>query len=170
VSKAELLDLVRYDDWATARLVSAMAQVSDAAFSTPIASSFGSVRDTFAHILSANWVWLSRWRGHSPAALPPWLATATREELLSRLDELRLERAGYLDGVAEPGFEAPIEYRTLAGAEFRHALGDLVRHVVNHSTYHRGQAVTQLRQLGVVPLSTDFILYRRESSSQGATG
>jgi uncharacterized damage-inducible protein DinB len=55
-----------------------------------------------------------------------------------------------------------IEYRTLAGQSYRNSLADLVRHVVNHSTYHRGQAATQLRQLQVVPPSTDFVRYRNE--------
>jgi uncharacterized damage-inducible protein DinB len=44
-------------------------------------------------------------------------------------------------------------------------MADLIRHVVNHSTYHRGQLATQLRQLGQIPPATDFIVYRREQSA-----
>lgn len=47
------------------------------------------------------------------------------------------------------------------GQAFAHPLGHLVQHVVNHSTYHRGQAATQLRQLGRTPPSTDFTRYLR---------
>jgi uncharacterized damage-inducible protein DinB len=164
VKKEEMLDLVRYDDWACARLVSAIAPLTDEAFGAEVASSFGSVRSTFAHIVWAGWIWLSRWQGRSPAAAPPWVADATRAELVVKLEEMRVERAGFLAGLPEPAFDELIEYRNLAGRIYRHRLADLVRHVVNHSTYHRGQAVTQLRQLGVAPPSTDFILYRLETS------
>ena len=56
----------------------------------------------------------------------------------------------------------PAPYRDPGGAEHLPRLGDQMRHVVNHSTYHRGQAATQLRQIGEVPPGTDLILYLRE--------
>jgi uncharacterized damage-inducible protein DinB len=55
-----------------------------------------------------------------------------------------------------------LHYRLFSGAEETRPLGDLMRHVVNHGSYHRGQLVTMLRQLGKAPPSTDYILYLRE--------
>jgi uncharacterized damage-inducible protein DinB len=161
---AELNDLVGYDEWANARLVTAFQELSDEMFGTPVASSFGSLRDTFAHIVSAEWIWLRRWKGESPTALPAWLGSGSREELLAQLAGVEKERAEFLAALSAAGLRAPISYRTLNGQAHTNALGDLIRHVVNHSTYHRGQAATQLRQLGRTPPSTDFVLYLRERS------
>jgi uncharacterized damage-inducible protein DinB len=54
------------------------------------------------------------------------------------------------------------EATELDGQPFAHPLGKLMRHVVNHSTYHRGQLATQLRQLGQTPPNTDFTRFLRE--------
>ncbi|MGH7465840.1 MAG: DinB family protein, partial [Longimicrobiales bacterium] len=54
-----------------------------------------------------------------------------------------------------------IEYRSMAGAAYHSALWQMLRHVVNHSTYHRGQVTTMLRQLGRAAPSTDLIHYYR---------
>ncbi|MGE0453806.1 MAG: DinB family protein [Vicinamibacteria bacterium] len=158
----ELNDLVGYDAWANARMVAAFQELSDEAFAAPAASSFGSVRDTFAHIVSAEWIWLRRWKGDSPTAPPAWLGSGSRAELLAQLAGVQKERAEFLAALPAGGLQTAISYRTLNGQAHTNALGDLVRHVVNHSTYHRGQVATQLRQLGRTPPSTDFVLYLRE--------
>jgi uncharacterized damage-inducible protein DinB len=49
----------------------------------------------------------------------------------------------------------------MSGEPFTSSLGQMLRHVVNHSTYHRGQVTTMLRQLGVPAPATDLILYYR---------
>lgn len=158
----ELSDLVRYDEWANARLVAAFRELSDETFVAPVASSFGSLRDTFAHIVSAEWIWLRRWKGVSPTAVAGWLGSGSRAELLAELAALEKERAEFLASLPAGGLQASLTYRTLNGQEHTNRLGDLIRHVVNHSTYHRGQAATQMRQLGLHPPSTDFVLFLRE--------
>jgi uncharacterized damage-inducible protein DinB len=159
-----MIDLVRYNDWANERLAAAVRGVPAEAQSASVVSSFGSLRETVAHIVSAEWIWLCRWLGESPAAAPSW-ATESMDQLLARLDAVRADRASFLAGLAEADFERRVDYRNLAGASYRNTLADLIRHVVNHSTYHRGQAATQLRQLGYVPPATDFIMYRRDASA-----
>ena len=52
-----------------------------------------------------------------------------------------------------------IPYENLRGQRFEYALGHMMQHVVNHSSYHRGQVVTLLRQLGRTPPNTDFLEY-----------
>ncbi len=107
---------------------------------------------------------MRRWKGESPTSAPVWLSSASRSELLAKLAEVESERAQFLKHLTDEQLEAPIVYRTLNGQEYRNKLADLVRHLVNHSTYHRGQVATQLRQLGTAPPSTDFIQYRRQTA------
>jgi len=159
----ELRDLIRYDEWANARVVESLKGLSGKEWSTPVASSFGSLRETFAHIVSTEWIWLRRWKGDVPTAPPDWLKAERLEELVERLAEVEEERRAWLAGLSPEQLESRLDYRTLKGDQYSHVLADQVRHVVNHSTYHRGQAATQLRQLGHVPPSTDFIFYRRET-------
>jgi uncharacterized damage-inducible protein DinB len=84
-------------------------------------------------------------------------------ELKLRLASVEAERAAFVSALADADLDRVISYRTLAGQAFSDPLGDLIRHVVNHSTYHRGQLVAQLRQLGQTPPNTDLIRYLRES-------
>lgn len=74
---------------------------------------------------------------------------------------LEAERDAYLATPADGDVTRIVEYRTLAGNAYADRLGDLFRHVVNHSTYHRGQVATQLRQLGQAPPGTDLIAFLR---------
>jgi len=157
---SEARDLFRFDEWANARLAAALSALSEDACTQPIVSSYGSLRETFAHIVSSEWVWLRRWKGESPTSVPPWM-DGGHADLVARLAEVETERAAFLDGLADERMDELVVYRRLSGEELRNRLSDLFRHVVNHSTYHRGQAATQLRQLGVVPPSTDFTQYLR---------
>jgi uncharacterized damage-inducible protein DinB len=163
--KNDLLDLIRYNDWANERMMEAIRSVSEESRRSPIASSFGSLRETLGHVVSAEWIWLERWNGQSPATAPGWVASDSTDRFIERLADIRKQRLAWLWKLDEAAFEKPIEYSNLAGNTYRNSLADLIRHVVNHSTYHRGQLATQLRQLGQVPPSTDFIVYRREHST-----
>jgi uncharacterized damage-inducible protein DinB len=75
---------------------------------------------------------------------------------------VRSDRSELLERLEDAGLDGLVRFRDTEGTEYAHALGDLMRHVVNHSSYHRGQAATQLRQLGEVPPGTDLILYLLE--------
>ncbi len=151
--------LFAYNEWANARLVAAVSGLSDEGFARPIASSFGSVRDTLAHIVSGEWIWLQRFKGENPTAIPHWVRSADRSELVARLAQVEAEWREFLAPVSDAQLAAPVVYRLLSGQGHRNALGELIQHVVNHSTYHRGQAVTQLRQLGATPPSTDPVAF-----------
>lgn len=160
---SEARDLLAYNEWANARLVAAVGELPEDVFTRPVASSFGSLRDTLGHLIAAEWAWLERWTGNSPSAWPAWVKDGGRPALLDTLAEVQTERAAFASRLTDAQLAGPVSYRTLNGQQYENPLGDLIRHVVNHSTYHRGQAATQLRQLGVVPPSTDFIVYCRES-------
>jgi uncharacterized damage-inducible protein DinB len=163
--KNDLLDLIRYNDWANERMMEAIRSVSEESRRAPITSSFGSLRETLGHMVSAEWIWLQRWNGQSPATAPGWVASDSTDRFIERLAEIRKQRLAWLWELDEAAFEKTVDYSNLAGNTYRNSLADLIRHVVNHSTYHRGQLATQLRQLGQVPPSTDFIVYRREQSA-----
>ena len=159
----EARQLFAYGSWANARVLAAAESLPEEQLGAPAASSFPSVAATLAHIVGAEWIWLRRWLGESPAA-PEWTRGPNLAELRRQLAALEAERSSYLASLPDGGLEQVVSYRSLAGQAYSNRSCDLIRHVVNHSTHHRGQAITQLRQFGVTPPNTDLITYLRQGS------
>lgn len=158
----DLRKLYDYNEWANARVFASLRALEPERLRARIESSFPSPLATLAHIVAAEWVWLSRWRGHSPSSVPSWLEEPELEDLRSRLAAVESERAGLLQGLSSADVEASLAYRTIDGESHEDRLLDLLLHVVNHSSYHRGQLTTMLRQLGTHPVATDYIVFLRE--------
>lgn len=161
----EIRDLYAYNRWANRRILDAAARLDPASFTKDLGGSFPSIRDTLAHVLGAEWVWLSRWRGESPTGLPSEWDLSTLEALRGRWAEVERDQRALVDGLAEEDLGRSIAYRNTRGDPFENTMGQMLRHVVNHSTYHRGQVVTMLRQLGAGAVGTDLIQYYRERAA-----
>jgi len=149
-----------YNEWANARLLAATADLSNEQFTRDLQSSFRSIRDTLSHIVAVEWVWLRRWKGESPPALPEWATTPSPQILRLKLSEVEAERSAFLVSLGERDLQQTITYRNLKGEEWRYLLVDLLLHLVNHSTYHRGQIATMLRQVGATPSPTDLLIFK----------
>jgi uncharacterized damage-inducible protein DinB len=158
---AEARQLLAYCEWANTRLFAAAEALAAEQLAAEAVSSFPSVRATLGHILGSEWIWMRRWEGGSPAAAPGWVEGASLPELRGHHGRVQSDRDEYMAGLTDEDLNRVIGYRTLAGKEAASPLADIIRHVVNHSTYHRGQVATQLRQLGVTPPSTDLVAYLR---------
>ncbi|HUO84444.1 MAG TPA: DinB family protein, partial [Thermoanaerobaculia bacterium] len=85
-------------------------------------------------------------------------------DLKTRLAAVESERDDLLQSLTDDDLESSLNYRTLAGDAYESRLLDLLLHVVNHSTYHRGQLTTMLRQVGAKPPSSDYVFYLREQA------
>jgi uncharacterized damage-inducible protein DinB len=157
----EARELFSYGAWANDLMFGAAEALPPDQLLATAASSFPTVRGTLGHIVGAEWIWLRRWLGESPSAAPVWAGESTLADLRGHLAALEAERDAYLATLADADLMRIVEYRTLAGNSYADRLGDLFRHIVNHSTYHRGQVATQLRQLGQAPPGTDLIAYLR---------
>jgi uncharacterized damage-inducible protein DinB len=128
-------------------------------FTKEIGGSFLSLRGTLAHLYGAEWVWLERWRGTSPSSLPSALDLPDVETIRSRWQKVEQGQRDFLEGLDPEGLGEPLTYTNFQGETWTYSLWKILAHVVNHSSYHRGQVATLLRQLGKAPLSTDLLLY-----------
>ncbi|MFN2387485.1 MAG: DinB family protein [Thermoanaerobaculia bacterium] len=164
----EIRSLYDYNRWANRRILGAAAGLPPARFLEDRSSSFGSLRDTLVHILGAEWVWLRRWDGESPPAYPDAGDFPTVEALTSRWKELERGQSSFFDRLSDGALDRVVAYTNAAGERWRYPLRQMLQHVVNHSTYHRGQAVTLLRQLGRTPPGTDLLLYLDETTDTRA--
>ena len=158
----EARELFAFDSWATRRMFNAAATLTEAELRKTALSSFPSALATLAHIVAGDWIWLRRWKGENPTAMPVWVSAPGFADLRATLDALEAERTEFLETLVDADLERTVEFRFLNGTPGSHPLGKLMRHVVNHSTYHRGQLVTLLRQLGAVPPGTDFTTFLSE--------
>lgn len=164
MTTGEARHLVAYGSWANALVLTAAERLSGQQLGAFAASSFPSVGGTLAHIVGAEWIWLHRWLGESPTVLPAWVLKPNLAELKTQLALVEAERRSFLVSLPDTGLDRVVSYRSLAGQAYTDPLASLVRHVVNHSTYHRGQVATQLRQLGLTPPNTDLITYLRQAT------
>lgn len=160
MDRTTILQLVAYDDWANDRVIEALAGLSEEELDRPLPGSFPSLRATWAHLVMAEWLWFERWQGRSPAALPEWTAGASLERLNEALLEVRRQRAEILAALGGEDLQRQATYTNLARSlTWRVEIGQMLTHVVTHSTYHRGQITTLLRQLGRNGVTTDFLVF-----------
>jgi uncharacterized damage-inducible protein DinB len=165
IDVADIQELYRYNQWANDCAFDVVSGLTLEEFTRDLGNSYPSVRDTLTHIVWAEWIWLQRWKGTSPrhrfdAAEFPHVNT-----LNARWLELKAAQGAFVDGVSGERLHAVFTYVNLQGQSCRYALWRQMYHVVNHSTYHRGQLTTMLRQLGTVPVPTDFLVFHDELDS-----
>ncbi len=151
--------LYDYNRWANAKVLEAVSKLSEEQFTKDIENSFRSVRDTLVHILSAEWIWLERWKDTSPKSMLNAAGYKTAVSVGKRWEPVESERAEFIRTLAPERLHAVISYVNTRGQTFGYPLWQMMVHVVNHSTYHRGQITTLLRQVGAQPVSTDFLDY-----------
>jgi uncharacterized damage-inducible protein DinB len=154
--------LYLYNSWANHRTLDSCAGLSPDQFTRDLGSSFRSVRDTLAHIYGAEWIWLERWHGRIPSALPSPADFPGFDSVRSRWAQHEANLASFVASLTPSELERVIKYKNTEGTPFEGPLRPMLQHVVNHGSYHRGQIATLPRQLGAKPVSTDLIVFHRE--------
>ncbi|HLY10183.1 MAG TPA: DinB family protein [Planctomycetota bacterium] len=154
--------LYDYTHWADGKMLEAVSRLGPEPWTKDLGSSLKSVRDTVVHLASAQWIWLSRWKGESPKAMWSPGDFPSQASVREQWDRVRTDLASFAAAQTEESLHRPLAYRNLKGDPFSYPLGHLMLHTSNHSTYHRGQVTTLIRQLGAQPVSTDLVLYYLE--------
>lgn len=148
-----------YDRWATARMLDAVAALTDEALRRDVGGSFPSVFDTVEHVLAAGWIWMARWQGAPRGRLPGGWPPATLTDIRASWAELNGEVSTFLATLTPADLGRPVDVVARTGMACTLPLGQTLRHVANHATYHRGQVIDQLRRLGAKTVSTDLFLF-----------
>ncbi len=143
--------LLDYHYWARDRLLDAVDALTPEQFTRDLGSSFRSIRDTLAHIYAAEWAWHSRWVGKSPTALLPSDMFPDVATLRATWTDQEAKMRTFLESLGEPGITRVIDYKLINGQAGASPFWQMLQHVVNHASYHRGQVTTMLRQIGAAP-------------------
>jgi uncharacterized damage-inducible protein DinB len=158
--------LYDYNSWANHRTLEACAALNDEQFTRDLHSSFRSVRDTLVHIMLVEWLWRERWLGRSPDKYPPASDFPNLESVRRRWAEVERNLLEYVAALKPEDIDRVIAHKTTAGVPQSAPLSQILQHLVNHGTYHRGQVATMLRQLDAKPIGTDLIVFYRERAAQ----
>lgn len=166
----DIRQLFNYTEWANGLAMDAAAKLSDDFLRRDVGISHQSIFGTLLHMAGAEWIWLERWHGRSPARDEAWSLWTTDScpdlsMLKKRWQELIDRRSQFISKLDEERLAAELAFKLLSGDPSSMRLADQMQHVGNHATMHRGQVVGMIRQLGIDPPSTDMLFYLRREIS-----
>ena len=166
VSADVLRDHLGYTAWASRRLVEAAAQLSPEQLSRDFQTADRSVLGTLAHVFAADRIWLARMLNEP---IPTFLTDADyRLSVLQNDWPALLERwQEWARGLTDESAGAMLSYER-QGTTYRQPVWQVVLHVVNHGTHHRGQVSGFLRTMGHTPPPLDLVAYHREQAAAHA--
>jgi uncharacterized damage-inducible protein DinB len=160
--------LYEFNSWANRRTLESCDTLTDEQLTRGLGSSFPSVRDTLAHILGAEWLWLERWHGRLPNALPNAADYPNLETLRARWNEIERDLLDYVVSLSNEDLVRILSIKTTQGVPYSQPLWQMLQHLVNHGSYHRGQIAAMLRQLGAKAQTTDLIAFYRQRAAQAS--
>jgi len=166
----DIRHLFDYTEWANNLAMDAADDLSDEQLQRDFGISHKSVFGTLTHMAGAEWIWLERWHGRSPAKAEAWSMWTPEScgdlaTLNDRWGEVIDRRTRFISEIDEDKLAADLSFNLLSGDASSMRLVDQMRHVANHATMHRGQVVGMIRQLGIEPPSTDLLFYLRSDIS-----
>jgi uncharacterized damage-inducible protein DinB len=170
VNLLDIQNIFSYTEWANELAMEAAGKLRDEAVRRDFGISHKSIFGTLLHMAGAEWIWLERWHGRSPAKDEAWSLWTTETcadlaTLEQRWSEIIERRTQYVSTLNEPALAENLAFRLLSGDASSMPLVQQMQHVANHATLHRGQVVGMIRQLGLDPPSTDLIFYLRREIS-----
>jgi uncharacterized damage-inducible protein DinB len=165
--KAHFEQFAAYNCWANARLYHAALALSDADYRRNVGAFFRSMHGTLNHLLVADRIWLKRLTGQGdhPDRLDAIIHDDQRALALARTDEDdRIIR--YVASLDDAMLDSLLEYKTTSGTPFKQKRCDILAHLFNHQTHHRGQAHTILSIcIGREPPPLDLLLFQRGTAA-----
>lgn len=151
-----------YHHWANQQLFACILGLTDAAQEKEIVSSFSSISRTVHHLFVAESVWWQRMKLQERVVVPTMDASVMLNETIRQITAQNLVWIEWIANAGEHQLLHAFKYQNSKRESFKQPVYQVLLHVFNHGTYHRGQIVTMLRQLGInkVP-STDFVEWSR---------
>ena len=152
-----------YNTWANALLLATISKLSEEQQQAEIKSSFPSLFKTVLHIWDAESIWWQRIKLQEKIVRPSENFSGNMEELNAQLQQQNKQWQQWVANAPEHGFLHEFIYYNSKKEKFKQPVYQMLLHLFNHGTYHRGQLITMLRQLGMENLpQTDFIVWSRK--------
>jgi len=163
--------LTRYSAWANSLLYLSLGELPEDELTKPRQIVFGNLIRTVNHVYSMDLVWQAHLEGR-----PHGFTTRTPDVKVS-FAELRMAQAAidswyirYAEEMSDRSGEEVVDFTFIGGGEGSMTRGDILLHVVNHTTYHRGHIAAMMQQIPVPPPTTDLPVFLRNAALQAERG
>ena len=161
--KEILQQLAAYNIWANALLMEVLKRLPGELHQKEIPSSFNSLQKTVLHMWNAESIWWQRMKLQERVTGPMENFNGKMEDAIEGLTLQNKQWNEWINKAQEHHLQHVFQYQNLKGEHFKQPIYHMLLHVFNHGTYHRGQIVNMLRQLGIEKIpQTDFIVWSRK--------
>jgi uncharacterized damage-inducible protein DinB len=165
--KQLLQQYAAYNTWANKRILEAASQLSDEQVNEEIVCSFPSVYKTVMHLMEVENVWWERLQLVEKATPSGWF-TGDFKELSKKLLQLSQQWEDWIRDANDANITHVFAYYNFSKEYFKQPVYEMLLHLFNHQTFHRGQLISMFRQLGADKIPpTDFIVFARSKSKIG---
>lgn len=161
--KEIFIQYAAYNVWANNLLLDTIQQLPEEQQGAEIKSSFTSLHKTVLHMLDAESIWWQRIKLQEKITRPSDGFSRSFVELSRLLQQQNRQWLEWVSNTTEHGLQHEFIYFNTKKERFKQPVYQMLLHLFNHETYHRGQLVTMLRQLGIETIPpTDFVLWSRK--------
>ncbi len=160
--KELLVQFAAYNIWASQKLIDLILSLPEEKQLAEVPSSFNSLYKTVLHMWDTESAWWQRMKLHEKIIVPSENFNGTMKDVTNGLMQQSVQWHDWVSNASENALDHVFQYQNSKKEQFKQPVFQMILHVFNHGTYHRGQVVNILRQLGIekVP-QTDFIVWSR---------
>jgi uncharacterized damage-inducible protein DinB len=163
--KQLLQQYAAYNLWANKKITDLISQLQDEQINKEIVSSFPSLHKTVQHLMEVENAWWERLKLVEHPLMPGWF-TGNFDELTKKLLQLSMQWQAWINNANDVNLTHVFAYQNSKKEQFKSPVNEMLLHLFNHQTFHRGQLITMLRQLGIDKIPpTDFIFFSRMSQT-----
>ena len=161
--KELLKQMAAYNSWANQKLMDIILNLPEEKQKGELPSSFKSLFDTMLHMLDAENIWWQRMKLQERIVRPSENFKGNMKDITDSLLIQNKQWEDWVNNASDMALEHVFQYFNVKNESFKQPVWQMLVHVFNHGTYHRGQLVNMLRQLGVEKIpATDFIVWSRK--------
>lgn len=161
MTKKYFLELAQYNIWANNQICEWLSQITEEQWNETLVGSFTSLESTVLHLAAAEKIWHERLEKNAGVWLPS-VFKGNREEVIAIWKEYSAKLLQFVTDLPEAELLEKFAFKNNKGEGFFMEYYRALAHVFNHSTYHRGQIVNYLRQVGFTGVgSTDLMYFYR---------
>jgi len=162
----EACNLISFMIWGDLAILDAAGALPPEKYFQEQGISAGSIHKLLSHCMGAQWIWLERWLGRSPAARPDE-QYPTIDSIRQRWPRLHADLIDFVSQETPDSLVRQIAYTDLRGQPASMPLNHQILHVVDHATYHRGQLNSMIRRAGGTPANTMYWSYVQAGRPRG---
>ena len=164
--KELLVQFAAYNAWASQKIIECILSLPEEKQMTEVPSSFTSLYKTILHMWDAESIWWQRMKLHEKVIRPSENFNGPMKDIGNGLLQQSNQWLDWVTNASEAAIDHVFQYHTAKNEMFKQPIYQMLLHVFNHGTHHRGQLINMLRQLGVEKVPpTDFIVWSRNKRS-----